>query len=796
MFRTSSLIFFLLSFSLIVFIAKGEELFVKVPLILENSEIGVVTLFPQGKKFSILSEDIITHLSPELNASAIKDLIQKVGSKKKITKAGLDALAIKFIFNEDDLLIYIEIPPELRRATELSLTDNFEYDGPGLFRGDPYSGFLNFSGVETYHQDADQNNFGHQNFASYLENVHQIKGHVLEVASEYQSENKAQPWQLDKTRYIYDDQKKMIRYMAMDLEFPRRGHQNFNPAFGVGATRNFSLNPHTLFKSTSSNTLFIKRPSFMEVYLNNSLIKKLQVPAGPLTLSDYPFLSGKNDITIKIIDDRGQEEKIELTELFHPDLLGKGKNEFSYNVYAKPTTVGFKKNIDSHQLGSSAFFRRGVLNSLTLGMLWQHDRYSQIAGPEINWLHRFGVFSFFPTLSHDQDNLSRALKIQYSSIDQWGEKLSPVFARSNLDVEQSTFREVGLLSDQKRVSFDWTLGLRVFDFSSIGIGTNYIDRYNLVDTHTARLLLTKSFSVAWQSTLEFKHNLQGEKENAVQLTVTWQDYQNRLQNFTSYNSEYKSANTLFRKRFFEGDKKLDGTVGMDYLEKNKSYFGGLDLSTARGDWRWDHRANDRLNEKTTHTGNVSYRGAVAWTNHGVGFGRAVQDAFVIVKGAVPKKGSVHIGKNAEYAEYHLDGLGPALLPQQLDYQIDRFYLLPENLPPGISLNKEEYVGFLRYHQGKTITVNFEEKFPLSLKITNTKHRPIEYESITILDQNKNPIAEGFSNKEGLVFVESLAPGLYTLEVGSGDYRPTALQINQLLEGNFYEAGVLVLQNNY
>jgi hypothetical protein len=103
---------------------------------------------------------------------------------------------------------------------------------------------------------------------------------------------------------------------------------------------------------------------------------------------------------------------------------------------------------------------------------------------------------------------------------------------------------------------------------------------------------------------------------------------------------------------------------------------------------------------------------------------------------------------------------------------------------------------LRYHQGKTITATFEEKFPISLRILDRKNRPIAYEAIFIRDENNMTIAEGFSNREGIVFVESLAPGLYNLEVGSGDYKKYDLKIAPLVEGNFYEAGVLILQNNF
>lgn len=165
--------------------------------------------------------------------------------------------------------------------------------------------------------------------------VNNYRGLILDASVDYQ-DNRSHKWIKDETRFIVDDSDKNILFKAGDLNHPFTGFQNGRASAGLSITKDENYKPMTWNRSGEKTSLVLKRPSLVEIYVNGNIVEKKRLQAGPVDISNYPFVSGENDVMIRITDDRGKKEFINLAALYHQELLAKNQTEFNVAL-AYPT---------------------------------------------------------------------------------------------------------------------------------------------------------------------------------------------------------------------------------------------------------------------------------------------------------------------------------------------------------------------------------------------------------------------------------------------------------------------------
>jgi hypothetical protein len=79
----------------------------------------------------------------------------------------------------------------------------------------------------------------------------------------------------DGMRMVYDDPKYTTRYYAGDLIAPSFGYQNFNSMAGIGAARNFGLQPNQIIYPTKDYEFYLESKAEVKVFVNGSLVRTL-----------------------------------------------------------------------------------------------------------------------------------------------------------------------------------------------------------------------------------------------------------------------------------------------------------------------------------------------------------------------------------------------------------------------------------------------------------------------------------------------------------------------------------------
>ena len=192
------------------------------------------------------------------------------------------------------------------------------------------------------------------------------------------------------TQITYDDRVRLRRWTLGETQV--NGGVLGGGALILGATvaREYSLDPYLVRYPTLGFTAALATPSVVEVYVNDQLVRREQVPAGALNLSQLSVPQGSGAARFVIRDAFGREQNFASSYYLTNSVLGRGMQEYHY------TLGGVRQNIgDSNSTVGPpallAYHRVGVTDSLTIGFRAEGTPALASAGPVVNAkLGRFG----------------------------------------------------------------------------------------------------------------------------------------------------------------------------------------------------------------------------------------------------------------------------------------------------------------------------------------------------------------------------------------------------------------------
>jgi outer membrane usher protein len=105
-------------------------------------------------------------------------------------------------------------------------------------------------------------------------------------------------------------------------------------------------------------------PSTLELYVNDTLRMRRQVPAGPFAIEDMPVLTGQGEARLVVTDLLGREQTIVAPYFASPQLLKQGLNAYSYEIGAIREDFGIASSNYGRALAVGTF-RRGFADGFT-----------------------------------------------------------------------------------------------------------------------------------------------------------------------------------------------------------------------------------------------------------------------------------------------------------------------------------------------------------------------------------------------------------------------------------------------
>lgn len=133
---------------------------------------------------------------------------------------------------------------------------------------------------------------------------------------------------------------------------------------GVQLARNFAVQPGFVTMPLPSVRGSAAVPSVVDIYVNDTLAGRRDVPPGPFELTDVPIVTGNGDVQLVVRDLLGRETLYRQSYYAAPHLLRKGLHDYSYEAGFLRRSFGRESN-DYGALMLSATHRYGFTDKLT-----------------------------------------------------------------------------------------------------------------------------------------------------------------------------------------------------------------------------------------------------------------------------------------------------------------------------------------------------------------------------------------------------------------------------------------------
>lgn len=752
---------------------------IPVPLVLEGSYVGDVNLVPSDP-FKVETAPVVKSLEKRMPTERLETLARSSEPNGFVSEQALAAAGLSAKFDREKLELHLEIPPEIRLPTDIQLFRREPVmDAQRLEKVANFSVQLNLRGAVDYatmprfSQDE-----GIQSPNFDIDGAINAYGLVLESGLNYQG-GREDIFTRTETRLVYDDLDHIVRYSAGDLFYPVSGLQNVFPMSGFSITRNYSLQPYRLIEPAGRTGLFLRSRARVEVLVNGRPVQTLELAPGRHNLRNFLFSNGANNVTLRITEETGRVEVVQLTFFFDSRLLAEGEQEFTYNV-----GVPRRFEDDSFKYGDravfSAFHRVGITDTLTAGLNLQGDEYVQMFGAHGLWAMPVGNIGTDIGLSHsDPRGFGQAVRLEYRYYE--ADVLKPWGIGASLSAQWQS-PHFTVLSDPLTFSdTEADFAARVYQRLPwqlvAGAGGSYQLNRNERDTHSIELFFGKRWgrNISTDVTLERQSRIFGETEYRGFFSFSWL-FPGRHQ---SINGSYDTFSRVGRADWQYTPptfgRALHSAAGLQQGENDTAAYGHLRYYGYRGEAALEQNLLDSNFPGGDGSVTTLRAGtAVVFADGHLGISRPIQDSFALLYPSETLKGErigIETLDNQPFVQ--IDRFGPAVLPDLTSYQIKRINVESPDLPVGLDVGEPLRYVVPRYRSGTVIKIGTETASVIEGVVINADGTPFALqggEAVPAGRTEAEPVTI-MTNREGKFQVMGLEPGEYQLRFFSAPESP-------------------------
>ncbi len=230
---------------------------------------------------------------------------------------------------------------------------------------------------------------------------------------------------------------------------------------GVQFGTNFNTQPGFVRFPVAAAAGQAALPSTVDVYVNNALVARRNVPPGPFSITNIPVVTGAGDIRVVVRDLLGREQLITTPFYGSTALLRSGLSDYSYEIGVQRNDFALSSNHYGGAVGA-ATYRRGFTDRLTAEARAEFDDASRVAGAAAAWrVGNLGVLNATGALSHSDQGAGRLLGYGLEHNSRW------FSAGLQSTVTSSGFRQSGMAPEElpRRRQTAANLG---FQFGALG----------------------------------------------------------------------------------------------------------------------------------------------------------------------------------------------------------------------------------------------------------------------------------------------------------------------------------------
>jgi outer membrane usher protein len=483
---------------------------------------------------------------------------------------------------------------------------------------------------------------------------------------------------------------------------------------GIQYGSNFATQPGFVSFPSQSIAGQAVLPSTVDVFVNNALVSRQNVPPGPFSISNLPIVTGAGEVQLVVRDLMGREQIISRPFYASQALLRKGLKTFSFELGFVRENFGLNSNVYGGWLASGTY-RRGLTDTLTGETHAEAMAGQTTAGVGADYLvAQVGTLSTYAVGSHSR---SGSGGLMLAGIKR---QADPWSLGAHMQWASSGFAQVGqrlalpppILSNS--LSLSYAAGL------AGAVSLAYVAEHNRQQADTR--IATASYSVALGAlgtlTVSALRNLTGDASTTVFALLSMplggsSSLSFSAQSVRGPNAELSTAFTTTHQRNLpmgEGygyrlQARSDNATQASLSLQNNLATSTLELAQSQG------VTATRLGV----SGGVAILGGNAFPS------RRIDQSFAVVR--IPDYPNVHILTDNQPAG-RTDANGNALIPQLRAYDVNVISIDQRDLPMDaqISALKVEAVPYFRsgievpfpikFSNSATFRIQFEDGTPM------------------------------------------------------------------------------------
>lgn len=685
------------------------------------------------------------------------------------TTIGLDALAasgIKMRYDPQQIALVLDIPAQLEVQHAIEVAPLGVETVGGFVQPAGFSAYLTMRGSVDYVEAGPNRGMGTP--IIFLDGAARLSGVVFETQGLFQPGGYGPAFQRQGSRLVYDDQDRLLRWTAGDLRTIARGFQSAPDIAGISILRSYgALQPQTITRPTGRQSFRLDRPSTVEIWVNDQLVRRTRLDPGSYDLRDFPYTQGIDNARITIRDDGGRTETLNFSLFSDQSQLAAGLSEFGLyaGVKAPPGRSG---PIYSSQPAITGFYRRGLSDKLTLGGNLQADRHSRMVGLESILATPIGAFGMNLAASQiDGRGTGGAALFTFRSLIQRKDMTSDALDLS-AEVLSRNFAPAGDVFGQNPFIYRLSGGYSHAFSQAIyaGVEANYAKgRAGVWDSSIYRL------TVGWRPLPRMNFTATTVYEGATRsrraglsflLSLTVQMGRGGSL-IADYDSGRQTERISYQAQYGQGVGSLNLSGSLERSPHNVGVNGSANYITSAGEIGIDQLTafGGGAGSPTDSRTNLRFATSIAFADGAVSIGRPISDSFAIVS---RRENVRHARVELEPSPYGYTAgttpLGTATQPDLMSYNSRTITIDAPGAPADIDLGPGAFRMFPPYRSGYRLRVGSEYPVTLTGRFLDEEGKPLALLSglVTELAAPEREPIPVFTSSDGRFAVTGLKPG--------------------------------------
>lgn len=257
-------------------------------------------------------------------------------------------------------------------------------------------------------------------------------------------------------------------------------------------------------------------PSTVDLYVNEVLRMRREVPAGPFSIQDLPVVTGQGEARLVVRDILGRERMIVQPYYASPRLLQQGLHDVSYEMGLARENYGLASN-DYGRFIASGTHRVGINDRFTGEVHGELLRGQQTAGLGGAMLvPGGGLLSASVAASHSDRGTGKLVGLGFERQGRW------LSFGSNTQVATESFAQLGLQTGEiaPRQLSQAFLSIGTGGYGSLGLSYTHQDRRNQQKVRLVSMNYSASLGYAGFLGLSLIHSLGQNSRPTIGLVLT------------------------------------------------------------------------------------------------------------------------------------------------------------------------------------------------------------------------------------------------------------------------------------